>query len=299
MKKILAAAVVAALAAVLIVRLSFPPVPTGERRADGLYFGKMSTSQMKRVFKAQNYNMLDVLENSKPAPRLFVASVPADFNRSKFDDERPALFTEMLLPVIMKANRAVLSERAEIERLKSKFEAKTPFSPQEIVLLEDAAKKYDVDFDTEDLALSFETLLLHVDAVPPSLLLAMAAEDSGFATSRYARDYNAVFHARNWDGGGIEADEPDADGSRWRVNTYPTLYDAVLARIVWLNSGVRFSSFFDDRAIYRQGGSVLYGADATRAFRLFPDRDFKYPDYLKHLILQYGWSPLDRAENTN
>lgn len=299
MKKILAAAVAAALAAVLIVRLSFPPVPTGERRADGLYFGKMTTPQMKRAFKAQGYNMLDVLENAKPAPRLFVDSVPADFNRSKFDDERPALFTEMMLPLILKANKAVLNERAEIERLQSKFDAQTPFSPQEAAWLEDTAKKYDIDFDAQDLALTFRTLLLHVDAVPPSLLLAMAAEDSGFATSRYAREYNAVFHARNWDGGGIEADEKDADGSSWRVNTYPTLYDAVLARIVWLNSGVRFSSFFDDRAIYRQGKGVLYGADATRAFRLFPDRDFKYPDYLKHLILRYGWSPLDRTENPN
>lgn len=298
MKKILAAAAIVVFAAALILPFT-QSVPTGEQRADGLYFGKMKTMQMKRAFKAQNYNMLDVLENKKPVPRLFVHSVPVDFNRSKFDDERPALFTEMMLPVIMKANKAVLNERAEIERLQSKFDARTPFLPQEAAWLENTAKKYDIDFDAEDLALSFRTLLLHVDSVPPSLLLAMAAEDSGFATSRYAREYNAVFHARNWDGGGVAADEKDSDGASWRINTYPTLYDAVSARIVWLNSGVRFSSFWDDRAIYRQGKSVLYGADTTRAFRLFPDRDFKYPDYLKHLILQYGWSPLDRAENPN
>ena len=200
MKKILAAAAIVVFAAALIL-LFTQSVPTGEQRADGLYFGKMKTMQMKRVFKAQNYNMLDVLENKKPVPRLFVHSVPVDFNRSKFDDERPALFTEMMLPVIMKANKAVLNERAEIERLQSKFDARTPFLPQEAAWLENTAKKYDIDFDVEDLALSFRTLLLHVDSVPPSLLLAMAAEDSGFATSRYAREYNAVFHARNWDGG--------------------------------------------------------------------------------------------------
>ena len=298
MKKIVV--VLAVLIAGTLIWLFMPEsVPVGERRADGLYFGKMTTAQMKSAFKTQGYDMADVLENKQLVPRLFVESVPRDFNRPKYDEERPALFTEMLLPVIMKANKTVLNERAEIERLSAKFAAKAAFSAEELAWLESEAQKYDIVFDTEDWDGSFRTMLLHVDGVPPSLLLAMAAEDSGFATSRYAREYNSVFHARDWNGNGIVPDEPMMDGENYRIVAYPTLYDAVLARIVWLNSGVRFSSFRDARQIYRQGKSVLYGADTTGAFRLFPDRDFKYPDYLKHLILQYGWSPLDRAENPN
>jgi len=298
MKKIVV--VLAVLIAGTLIWFFMPEsVPVGERRADGLYFGKMTTAQMKSAFKAQGYDMADVLENKQPVPRLFVESVPRDFNRPKYDEERPALFTEMLLPVIMKANKTVLNERTEIERLSAKFAAKEAFSAEELAWLESEAQKYDIVFDAEDWDGSFRTMLLHVDGVPPSLLLAMAAEDSGFATSRYAREYNSVFHARDWNGNGVVPDEPMTDGEDYRIVAYPTLYDAVLARIVWLNSGVRFSSFRDARQIYRQGRSVLYGADTTGAFRLFPDRDFKYPDYLKHLILQYGWSPLDRVENPN
>lgn len=298
MKKILSVLLLAA--AGIAVWLFMPEsVPTGDKRADGLYFGAMKTARLKSAFKAQNYDMADVLENKKPVPRLFVEAVPSDFNRSKYDDERPALFTEMLLPVIMKANADVLTERAGIERLKAKFEAKEAFSPEETALLQTAAEKYDVDFNTEDFSKFFNEMLLAVDAVPPSLLLAMAAEDSGFATSRYAREYNAVFHARDWNGSGVEPDEPRKEGETYLIKTFPTLYDAVADRILYLNTVNRFDSLRAARAEYRRTKNPLYGRRIAQAFRLFPDREFKYPDILKHLINQYGWSPLDLAALSN
>ena len=274
-------------------------VPTGERRADGLYFGKMSTEQMRRAFKAQNYAMVDTLEDKKPVPRIFVAAGPKDFNRSKYDEERPALFTEMLTPVIFKANEAVLRERARIEELKKKFDEKRPLSVEDLSLLENTAEKYDVDFDTEDLSTFFANLLPRIDAVPPSLLLAMAAEDSGFATDRYAREYNSIFLRRDWDGNGVLPEEATRSGDTYRIRVYPTLYDAVSDQILWLNSLKRFMNFHAARASFRFSGNDLYGADLTKFFRLFPYRDFKYPDVLKHLIKQYGWTVLDLAAFSN
>lgn len=290
--------------AVLIAGVSvwlFMPetVPTGERRADGLYFGKMSTEKMRRAFKSQNYAMVDTLENNKPVPRIFVAVVPDDFNRSKYDEERPALFTEMLTPVIFKANEAVLRERAAIEELKKKFDGKQPFSVEDLALLEKTAEKYDVDFDTEDFSTFFAALLAKIDAVPPSLLLAMAAEDSGFATDRYAREYNSIFLRRDWNGNGVVPDAAVLEGDTYRIRTYATLYDAVYDQILWLNSLKRFMNFHAARASFRFSGNDLYGADLTKFFRLFPYRDFKYPDVLKHLIKQYGWTALDSAVLSN
>ena len=46
-------------------------------------------------------------------------------------------------------------------------------------------------------------LLLRMDMVPVSIALAQAAKESGWGTSRFALEGNAIFGQWTWDGQGI------------------------------------------------------------------------------------------------
>lgn len=276
-------------AGVFILRDSLPAV---QETPEGIFIPPVKTEQLERLFKAYGYDMYNHQKKKMPVPPIFVQSVPEDFNRTKFDEVRPALFVEMMLPVILKANMAVEAERESLLLLKQEYDETGTLSEQSEKQLSVFVKKYDVKED-DDLNALFSTLIPHVDSVPPTLLLTMAAEDSGWATSRYAREYNAVFNQRDWDGNGIVPDEPQKDGPQYRIKTFPSLYDAVMSQILYLNTNGYFENFRIAREKYRRTKNDMRGYSVAHLLINFPYKPFKYPDILKHLIQQYELVPLD------
>lgn len=286
---VFAVLIIVILAGVFVLKETLPPV---QETAEGIFIPPVKTEQMQRLFQAYGYDMYNHQQKKMPVPPIFVQSVPSDFNRPGFDEVRPALFVEMMLPVILKANKAVEAEREALLLLKQEYDETGTLSEQSSKQLSVFAKKYDVRED-EDLDTLFSTLIPHVDSVPPTLLLTMAAEDSGWATSRYAREYNAVFNQRDWDGNGIVPDEQQKDGPQYRIKTFPSLYDAVMSQILYLNTNGYFENFRIARAKYRRTKNDMRGYSVAHLFINFPYKPFKYPDILKHLIQQYELVPLD------
>ena len=267
-------------------------LPTVRQTTEGTFVTSAKTAQIQRYFKKIGYDMLPHLTEKKPVPRVFVQSVPKDFNKEKFDEVRPALFYEMLLPVVLKANEALIAEREQVLRLKKEFDEKGDLTQESMDELKKWIERYDVKL-SDDLDTLFNTLIPRVDGVTPTLLLTMAAEDSGFGTSRYAREYNAIFNQRDWDGKGAIPDEKQKEGPQYRIKIFPSLYEAVLSEIHYLNTNGYFENYRIARAKYRRTDNMMRGYSIAHLLINFPYRPMKYPDILKHLILQYELTPLD------
>lgn len=267
-------------------------LPSVEKTRDGVFVAASKTAQIRNYFRQAGYDMLPCLKDKKPVPRIFVQSVPSDFNKKKFDEERPALFYEMLLPVILKANEALIVEREQVLRLRKEFDETGDLTPESMTELNKWIERYDVK-RSDDLGTLFNTLVPRVDAVTPTLLLTMAAEDSGFGTSRYAREYNAIFNQRDWNGNGAVPDEAQKEGPQYRIKVFPSLYEAVLSEIHYLNTNGYFENYRIAREKYRRTGNLMRGYSIAHLLINFPYRPMKYPDILKHLILQYELTPLD------
>lgn len=262
--------------------------------ADGIYYRDLSTKQLQAVFQEHKYNMADYFAEKKPPfPKLYVETIPYDFNEQEFDNDRPALFTEILMPLIKKANENVLAERQKIEVLNDLFKNETPFNDEQIDELKKACEKYDVFFDDEDYQSVFAHLLERIDMVPPALLLAMCAEDSGFATSKYARKYNNLFNLRDWDGHGIEPDEPREEGETYVIKTFDNIYDSIVDQIHYINTNKWFNGFHFSRANFRKNKVPMRGYSACREFLQAPYRTWKYPDILRFIITQYNWTDIE------
>ena len=267
-------------------------MPVLKKNEEGVFIPKVSTDQLQRIFKEYNYDMLHHLKDKQPVPRLFVQSVPDDFNREKYDEVRPALFFEMMLPVILKANEALLAEREKDLRLKEEFDQTGTLTQESEKELDEWVKRYDVK-PSDDLATVFSALIPRVDAVTPTLLLTMAAQDSGFATSIYARKYNAIFNQRDWNGQGVIPEEKQKEGPQYRIKTFNSLYDAIISQIHYLNTNGYFENYRIARAKYRRTNNPMRGYSIAHLLINFPYKPFKYPDIIKHLILQYEITPLD------
>ena len=290
--KIIAGVVIAFSVAAVFFLFFDNSMPVVRKTDDGIFVSADKTAQLQRYFKKAGYDMLPHLTEKKPVPRIFVQSVPKDFNKEKYDTVRPTLFYEIMTPVILKANEALAAEREQVLTLKKEFDQNGDLTPESMEKLKEWVTRYDVK-PSDDLETLFDTLIPKVDGVTPTLLLATAAEDSGFGTSRYAREYNAVFHQRDWDGNGAVPDEKQKEGPQYRIKVFPSLYDAVLSQIHYLNTNGYFENYRIARAKYRRTDNLMRGYSVAHLLINFPYKPIKYPDIIKHLITQYELTPLD------
>jgi len=118
------------------------------------------------------------------------------------------------------------------------------------------AARYRVDGDLNDPKVR-DTLLRRVDVVPVSLVLAQAAQESGWGTSRFALESNNLFGIWTWneDAGSVPLNRPD--DATHLVRVYPDIEASVRAYLHNINIGFAYTDFRDLRAEMRAAGKPL------------------------------------------
>jgi uncharacterized FlgJ-related protein len=260
------------------------------RKEDGIYVTAKTTRGLQKAFLELNYDIAGSLNGKNPVPRIFTTDIPKDFNREKFDQIRPALFTEILLPLILKANAEAEAERLTVARLIDDLPRE-----QSLTELKRYAEKYRVSFKPERPDEMTRILIERTGTVPPGILLAMAAQDSGLATDGYAHEYNNLFRHRNWDGKGAKPEEPLRPGETYRISVYPTLYDGIVDQILHINTTNHLGAFHAARRSYGNGPRFMGSRAIVGRFISIPDRSLLYTDILDQLLRQYEWNIFDRA----
>ena len=72
-------------------------------------------------------------------------------------------------------------------------------SNRDLVYLKKIAKKYKIKIDNKHKIDLVNQLLISIDIIPNSIVLAQAANESGWGTSRFAKEYNALFREYTYD----------------------------------------------------------------------------------------------------
>ena len=150
-------------------------------------------------------------------------------------------FIDLVLPLIAAANVEIDIRRGAIQ---------LAFDKGNRLSLEKWAALYKIDFIELDNAALFKRLLSRVDRVPVPLALAQAAIESGWGTSRFARDGNALFGQWAWSAdAGIRPLEATDD--RVVVRSFGSLFDSVRAYMHNLNTHYSYADFRAERAEVR------------------------------------------------
>jgi Bax protein len=201
------------------------------------------TEGLVREFDHMRYQLDDNQDGGMPVPRVLVSTLPPDLTDLNDVDRHKSLFFQVMLPLVLQANELILDQRQRIQTIAGEVAAGKTLSADERKWLDDVKSYYDVESD------DFAVLLRHVDVVPVSLALAQAAIESGWGTSRFAVEGNALF-------GQYTTTAPSLmpvalTGGDVRIHTFGGLFEAVSSYMRNLNTHPAYESFRALRASER------------------------------------------------
>lgn len=221
-------------------------------------------------------------------PRLPVASSIPDFGSYKDVRKKKEDFFEFLLPMIRNANSAVLAERELVAELASKIRNGETLSNRERSRLSGLLKKYRIKAAGEPSETTVEELLKRVDVVPASLILAQAANESAWGTSRFARQANNFFGIWCFEPGcGITPKYRD-DGLTHEVKKFRSVQAGITYYLQTINSNPAYKELRDIRADLRQEQSRVLGVALAQGLARYSERGEAYVDEVQAMIEYNG-----------
>ncbi len=188
--------------------------------------------------------------SAEPALQPTAVSVPAELLTMRDVKQKKALFLETILPVVNNTNLKVELKRERLQDIKGSW----LITPKERAFVHQLAAEYRVDGD--DLDVVMDELLLRVDGLPPSLMLAQAAIESGWGTSRFATKGNNLFGLRSTSGQGMVPSER-AKGQIFKVSEFDDL-QACMDYYLWtINTHSHYAELRDMRSQKPDDAEVL------------------------------------------
>ena len=203
-----------------------------------------------------------------------------DFRAYEAGPDRKTEFFEFVRPLVAAENERIRRDR---ERL-TDIVARSAHGWFDRWWLSFLAQEYRIDEASLSEDEVVETLLRRVDVVPMSLALAQAAKESGWGTSRFARDGNNLFGEWCFDSGCGIVPQNRAQGRRHEVEAFSSPRDSVISYLRNLNTHDRYHAFRIERARLRETGSDLSGWRLAEELTGYSERRDDYVEDIQSLI---------------
>ena len=236
------------------------------------------TLEVPSATERLGYTLSEIRDEGQSVPRVYFARLPAELPRINSAKERKNLFIRIMLPLILRANDDIEADRNRLLILKRQLATGREMPARDRAWLADLAREYRAeDSDLDD-------LVLRVDVIPPSLALAQAAIESGWGTSRFAQQGNALYGQWTFSGKGIVPSGRD-DGKSHKIKVFPALYQSVVEYARNLNSHVAYRDFRSIRAELGAQRIVARGIRLAETLASYSERGIHYVEEL-HIIIR-------------
>jgi len=195
--------------------------------------------------------------------------------------ERKQAFVAYLRPLIEDRNRSLLADRQKLINLSQKQK----LNIREQRWLRHISQNYgNSTFDTDDNT-HWSALLEKIDIIPVSLALAQAAKESGWGSSRFAREANNYFGQWCYTAGcGLVPKDRDDDASH-EVTHFESVKDSVVSYIHNLNTNPAYKKLRELRDQLRQSDKAITGYHLAEGLKNYSARGLAYISEIQALIL--------------
>lgn len=222
------------------------------------------------------------LRTPDPEPRHDPPRLGADAAHAALDSDgepirpkpRPVshkrAFVQDMVPRIEQENMAILAARRNIERLMRQ----TSLTPKQRAYADRYMSYYKVK-DPDD----FAALLARMNVIPPSLVLAQAALESGWGRSRLARQGNALFGQKTTGNRSVAA---LGDGTRYAA--FDSRTDSVRSYMRNLNTHPAYKDFRAARNRMVADGEAPSGLALARHLEAYSTKGAGYVEEVKDMI---------------
>jgi len=237
-----------------------------------------SLEALQSLFDKQQYNSENWAKGNHEVPRITFAGIGSYWQENSHKlpvKEKKDLFFRLMLPLILIANEKISLEREIIKN--SALDSKA---------LKAIALKYKLikDQNTNLDEVSRKNLLERVDLIPPSLALAQAAEESGWATSRFAKEGNAFFGQWDFSGNGMKPKQHRSELGNYGVARFDSPLASVEAYMFNLNTGNAYQPLRDLRAELHTEKQPVTGLKLANMLDKYSERGIAYTDGLRSMI---------------
>ncbi|MGB0670120.1 MAG: glucosaminidase domain-containing protein [Rhodospirillales bacterium] len=277
-----------ALCAVLAVLALVQILVPARDGVKGLRYTPASAADLALFFDERAYAWPPGAESQDAIPRLFVTRLPRDLSDLASTDDRKSLFFRAVLPLVLAVNDELRRDRARLLDLMDS--GAEDWSEADQAWFAEKLAYYRLTPDEHDLA---QRLAGRMDELPVSLALAQAAEESGWGTSRFARQGNALFGQWTTDGPGLVPGQR-REGADHKVRAFPSLLASVRSYMRNLNSHRAYADFRQVRQSLRHSGRAIKGALVVHTLTAYSERG---DDYVTGLLTIMRANDLERLDD--
>ena len=245
---------------------------------------RLSAATIEQLFKDTNYTLKDVRKNKFVKP-INLDLLPNEMKMIENIKQKKNLFIQIVLPLILKENTQIRLDRKKLFVILNKSNN----SEAEKKWLNMKFKQYGVK--SKDLF----TLKIRMDEVPISLAIAQAAKETGWGTSRFALEGNALFGQWTFSGEGLKPLAIDGDKNH-KVMKFQILQASIRAYQRNLNTHSSYKKFRKLRALARENNEKLDSLILADSLDKYAATGKEYTEILKKIIKQNALKDFDDAK---
>ena len=245
---------------------------------------RLDASTIKQLFEDTNYTLNDVRKKKLVKP-VALTLLPNEIKMIENTKKRKEFFIQIVLPLILKENNNIRLDRKRLFTIINKSNN----SNLEKQWLDKKYKQYGIP--SKDLSI----LKIRMDEIPVSLALAQAAKETGWGTSRFALEGNALFGQWTWSGEGLKPKDSEKDEGH-KVMKFNVLQASVRAYQRNINTHSTYKEFRQERAMLRDQGKPLDSLILSKHLDKYAETGTKYVEVLQQIIKQNSLQDFDDAK---
>ena len=245
---------------------------------------RLDASTIKQLFEDTDYKLDDVRKKKLVKP-VALTLLPAEIKMIENSKKRKEFFIQIVLPLILKENNNIKLDRRRLFSIINKSNN----TNLEKKWLKKKYKQYGIP--SKDLSI----LKIRMDEVPVSLAIAQAAKETGWGTSRFAQEGNALFGQWTWSGEGLKPKEADENEGH-KVMKFNVLQASVRAYQRNLNTHSTYKKFRLARAELRDVGKPLDSIILSKYLDKYAETGDQYVEVLQKIIKQNNLKDFDDAK---
>ena len=246
---------------------------------------RLSAETIKQLFKDTKYSLDNVRKNKIVKP-INLSLLPTEIKNIENTKKKKNLFIKIILPLILEENNRIIVDRKKLFKILNK----NMNSETEKKWLNSKFKQYGV------LNKDLSTLKVRMDIVPVSLAIAQAAKETGWGTSRFAIEGNALFGQWTWSGEGIKPAGVSSKDAKHKVMKFKVLKASVRAYQRNLNTHGSYKKFRSERAKMRDNDERLDSFLLADHLDKYAATGKEYTKIIKKIIKQNSLQDFDKVK---
>ena len=245
---------------------------------------RLDASTIKQLYEDTDYKLDDIRKNKLVKP-VALTLLPREIKMIENTKKRKEFFIQIVLPLILQENNNIKLDRKRLFSIINKSNN----TNTEKKWLQKKYKQYGIP--SKDLSI----LKRRMDQIPVSLAIAQAAKETGWGTSRFAQEGNALFGQWTWSGEGLKPEKAEKDEGH-KVMKFNVLQASVRAYQRNINTHSSYKEFRYARAELRDSGRPLDSIILSKYLDEYAETGEQYVEILQKIINQNNLKDFDDAK---